>query len=454
VTPAAPDEEGEGAGARLRAVPWGRLEGLAPALGPALAELLGGAAAERVLDRLLRARRDLDADGRRAVAEALFGVGLWRRRLRHHAGEGAAPLALLAALLRDLAGRDDAERLLGLPAGTLPAPRPAPAALAERWSLPDWLADELEEAAGTEAAALAEALALPAPIALRANAALGDRGDLAARLAREGVATRPGELAPHALVVEAGEGPRPNLFGSAAWRAGRFEVQDEGSQLLAALVAARPGEAVLDLCAGAGGKALGLAADVGPAGTVHAADPDGDRLRRLRDRAARAGAANVVVHGAAPPPGLDVDRALVDAPCSELGTLRRGPDLRWRIDPAGFAALPELQLALCARAAAAVRPGGRLVYATCTLRRAEDEEVARAFEAGHPEFERIAPEAPAPCVTADGFVRTWPHRHGCDGFFAAVWRRLPTPPSAGRRRDAPSPPSAPAPSFRRASRRR
>jgi 16S rRNA (cytosine967-C5)-methyltransferase len=410
--------------ARLRAVPWERLAPLAPALDAPLDEILSGAPAERVLDRFLRAHRDLDAGGRRAAAEALFGVGLWRRRLRWHAGPDAPPRLLLAALARDLAGRSDAERLLGLPDGALPPPRPPPGALADRWSLPDWLAEALVAEVGSdEAPALAEALCLPAPVALRANAARGDgseRSTLAARLAAEGIATRPGALAPHALVVAS---ERPNLFGSPAWRDGAFEVQDEGSQLLAAAVGARTGEAVLDLCAGAGGKTLALAADVGPSGRVHASDPDGDRLRRLHDRTARAGLDNVSVHGASPPPDLRVERVLVDAPCSELGTLRRGPDLRWRIDPAGFAGLPALQLELCARGAAHVRPGGTLVYATCTFRREEDEAVALAFEAAHPEFDRHAPDAPAPCLTADGFLRTWPHRHGCDGFFAAAWTR-------------------------------
>jgi 16S rRNA (cytosine967-C5)-methyltransferase len=415
---------GEGAGpveARLRAVPWESLAGIASALDAPLAEILDGAAAERVLDRFLRAHRELDRGGRRAVAEALFGVGLWRRRLRWHAGPTASPRTLLASLLRDLAGRDDAARLAGLTDGSLPPHRAAPAPLADRWSLPDWLGAALVAAVGhSEAPALAEALCLPAPVALRANAARGTREALAGRLRAEGIETRPGLLAPHALLVES---ERPNLFGAAAWRDGLFEVQDEGSQLLAALVDARPGEQVLDLCAGAGGKTLALAADVAPGGRVHAADPDGDRLRRLRDRAARAGTDDVSIHGAAPPAGLRVDRALVDAPCSELGTLRRGPDVRWRLDPTAFAALPALQLALCEGAAAHVRPGGRLVYATCTFRREEDEEVALAFEARHPELERLRPEAPPGCVTDEGFLRTWPHRQGCDAFFAAAWRR-------------------------------
>ncbi|WP_160309043.1 RsmB/NOP family class I SAM-dependent RNA methyltransferase, partial [Anaeromyxobacter sp. PSR-1] len=220
------------------------------------------------------------------------------------------------------------------------------------------------------------------------------------------------------------EGPRPNVYGLRAWQDGLLEVQDEGSQLLGEAVGARAGEAVLDACAGAGGKTLLLASAVGPAGRVHAADPDAGRLVRLRTRALAAGAAGIVaVHGAAAPADLRVDRVLVDAPCSELGALRRGPDLRWRIDPAAFEALPALQARILERAAAHVRTGGRLVYATCTFRRAEDEEVAGAFERAHPEFERIAPEAPASALTPDGFLRTWPHRHGTDAFFAAAWVR-------------------------------
>jgi 16S rRNA (cytosine967-C5)-methyltransferase len=413
---------------RLRSLTstWDALGALAPALDAPLAEVLGGAAADAVLARFLRARPALDASARAAAAEAVLGVGLWRRRLLAQlGGADAPPRHLLAALVRDLAGRSDAEALAGLPAGTLPPPRPAPRDLADRYSLPGWLADELRAAAAGEAAALADALDLPGPVCLRANLLLGSREALAARLAAEGVETRPGRLAPACLVVTS---PRPNVLGASAHREGLFEVQDEGSQLLGAAVGARPGDAVLDACAGAGGKTLLLAAEVGPAGRVHAADPDAGRLARLRTRAARAGAAGIVlVHGAAPPADLVVDRALVDAPCSELGALRRGPDLRWRTDPASFAALPALQLEILARAADHVRRGGALVYATCTFRRAENEGVALAFEAAHPAFVRTAPPLPADVLGPDRFARTWPHRHGTDAFFAAAWVRHGVP---------------------------
>ncbi len=380
--------------------------------------MLAGAAAERVLDRFLRSRRDLDAAGRQVAAEALFGVGLWRRRLRFHAGEGAPPLLLLASLLRDLAGRPDAETLCALPAGALPPPLPPPPDLATRWSLPDWLAATLVRETGDEAPLLADALCLPGPIFLRVNRARIDRATLALRLGAEGIATRPTRLAPDGLTVLS---PRPNLLGLPSFRDGLLEVQDEGSQLLGEAVGARPGETVLDLCAGAGGKTLQLAAAVGPEGVVHACDPDGSRLVRLRERAARAGA-TIGVHGGEAPAGLLADRVLVDAPCSGLGALRRGPDLRFRLDPATFGPLPALQLGILERAAGHVRPGGRLVYATCTLRREENEEVARAFGSRRTDF--TSRDTLPGLSGGEGFLRLWPHRHGTDGFFAAAWERV------------------------------
>jgi 16S rRNA (cytosine967-C5)-methyltransferase len=403
---------------RLQGVPWEGLRGLGPSLCSPLAEVLAGFPAERVLDRFLRSRPDLDAAQRRAVAEAVFGVGLWRRRLRHHAGEGAPPLVLLASLVRDLGGRPGGAELCGAGGADLGPAVPTPGGLADHYSLPDWLAALLEREAGTEAAALADALALPGPVCLRANRGRIDRRSLARRLEVEGVATRPGRLAPDALEVVS---PRPNVLALPSFREGLLEVQDEGSQLLGELLGTLPGDEALDACAGAGGKTLQLAA--AGARVVHACDPDAARLDRLRARAARAGvSAAVAVHGASAPDELQVDRVLVDAPCSELGALRRGPDLRHRIDPATFEALPGLQLSLLARAARHVRPGGRLVYATCTFRREENEAVVLAFERAHPGFARAPVRSPA-LATPEGFLRTWPHRHGTDGFFAAAWHR-------------------------------
>ena len=406
---------------RVAALPWAALAGLGSALEQPLAETLSGTPAERVLDRTLRKAGSLDATQRQAFAEAVFGVSLWRLRLRALAGQGAGPLALLATFLADLGRRPDAAAL----AGARNAPSIAPGAGAHlppplRYSVPLWLWATLEAEAGPDAPALADALNLPGPVTLRANTLRTTRDALVQALAAEGLSTRPGALAPTALHVTS---PRPNLWGSPAWQAGLFEVQDEGSQLLGLALGARPGDQVLDLCAGAGGKTLLLAAEVGPSGIVHAADPDLERLERLRTRAARAGAHFVRIHGASPPPDLVVARVLVDAPCSELGALRRGPDLRHRLDPTAFASLPVLQRDLLERALQHLAPGGTLAYATCTLRHEENEDVARTFGAAHPELRRVPASAPAQALGPDGALKLSPLRHGTDGFYAAVWTR-------------------------------
>jgi len=397
---------------RLRAVPWRSLRRVADELDDPLAEVLAGASAERVVDRTLRRLGPLGREERTAVAEALFGVAVWRLRIAHHLGRrAAAPRIHLALFLRDLCGVRAVEDLVGLPPGALPPEVAPPSDLGGRYSLPPWLAAIVRAEAGYGAAALADALDRPGPVCLRANTLRTSPAALAAGLARAGVETRPGRLVPGALVVTS---PHANLHGLEAWREALFEVQDEASQLVAHSVAAAPGERVLDLCAGAGGKTLALACAVGQGGQVHVSDPDAEKLRRLATRARRAGAEAIVrVHGESAPPDLVVDRVLVDAPCSELGALRRGPDRRYRIDPASFSELESLQRDLLSRGASHVRPGGRLVYATCTFRTEEDEAIANGFERAQARFRRAA------------FVRTWPHRDECDGFFIAAWQLEP-----------------------------
>jgi 16S rRNA (cytosine967-C5)-methyltransferase len=366
--------------ARLNEIPWSALR--ADVALPAIERVLEGASAEREVDRALRAHRELSRDERTAAVEAIFGVALWRRRLAWHAGSWAPP-DLLAALVRDLAG---------------PAPA-VPARLADRWSLPDWLEAHLERELGAEADAFCEAISVPGPVCLRANRLLCTREELSGRLAGEGIATRPGQRSPDALVVET---KNANLFGSQAWRDGLFEPQDEGSQLVGQLVAARPGDTVLDLCAGAGGKSLLLAAQ---GATVLAHDVDAARLGRMRTRATRARATRIEIV----PAPVPADRVLVDAPCSELGTLRRGPDARWRIEAGALSVHPPLQRELLETAARCAKK--RIVYATCTLNRAENEDLAARFDALHPELERVRE------------ARFLPHLHGTDGFYAAVWDR-------------------------------
>ena len=397
---------------RLREIPWAALR--ADLAVPALERVLAGAAAEREVDRTLRANRTLTSAERTALVEAIFGVALWRRRLGVHAGSHE-PRALLCALVRELGGveRDSAAALCGL---SPPVPRGRePVALADRFSLPDWLAALFVRELGEEdAAAFAAAICAPGPVCLRANTLRCTREELAARLAEEGVETRPAQLARHGLLVTT---PRPNVLALPSYREGLFEVQDEGSQLLGALVEAAPGDTVLDFCAGAGGKSLLLAADLRGRGEVLAHDIDQSRLARLLTRAARAGAACIRTG-----PPAAADRVLVDAPCSELGTLRRGPDARWRIEEDSVAGLPSLQRALLSQAAPFARR--RLVYATCTLRREENEDVALSFERAHREFVRVPPLL---CATPAGFFRCLPHVHGTDAFFAAIWERRGLP---------------------------
>ncbi|TMB11833.1 MAG: RsmB/NOP family class I SAM-dependent RNA methyltransferase, partial [Deltaproteobacteria bacterium] len=343
---------------RLRQVPWDALR--AGVAVPAIASVLEGVPAEREVDRVLRRNRGLSRDERTALVEAIFGVSLWRRRLRWETGAGS-PAVLLASLLRDLAGVSEARAQALTGAAQAPRRDAAPERLADRWSLPDWLEAHLISELGEAAEAFCAAIAAPGPVCLRANRLLCTRDQLAARLLDEGVETAPTPRAPDGVFVRTS---RANLFGTRAWREGLFEPQDEGSQLLGNLVEPLPGETVLDLCAGAGGKSLLLAAQ---GARVLAHDIDGERLERLRARSRRAQARQLIEIVDRP---RRADRVLVDAPCSELGTLRRGPDARWRIDPALLASLPLLQRELLETAAPLAAK--RLVYGTCTLNRAEN----------------------------------------------------------------------------------
>lgn len=389
----------------------------------ALARILSGTPAERVVDRTLRDHRGLSREQRQALVEALFNAGLWRRRLGFLLGrEDAPPSLLLYALLHGLAGvpATEAASLAGVEAPPALASG-TPPSLALRHSLPDWLAEHSAREWGAEAEAFCAHLNVPGPITLRVNPLRTTREALAERLRAEGVATRPGPWSPLALHVE---GPRPNIYGLASHREGLFEVQDEGSQLLGLLVEARPGETVLDFCAGAGGKTLLLGAAMGNTGRLFAHDTDAERLTRLERRCIQAGLTNVRVLWK-PPEGLSFDRVLVDAPCSELGTLRRGPDVRFRLRPESLTELPRLQREILERAAGQVRPRGRLVYATCTVNRAENEDLVAAFLGAKPEFHAVVPGAGwlRPECVRDGWLSCAPHRHGTDGFFAAVLER-------------------------------
>lgn len=324
-------------------------------------------------------------------------------------------------------------RLLRLPA--LCEEQPG-LAFARTWSLPDWFVPLAERQFGDEAAAVCAALAPPAPRTLRANLLrVASREALAQELQAEGIAARPAPFASTALHVQ-GEA---DLFASASFRRGAFEQQDEASQLAAMVVAPPPGGKVLDLCAGSGGKTLALAALLQNRGAVLATDVHEGRLAELRQRQRRAGADNVQVallpeRGELPAVVAafagHADRILVDAPCSGTGSWRRRPEARWTLDRRGLDDLLALQDRLLDRAAALLRPGARLVYATCSLLAVENEERIAALRQRQPGLElvRIAEilggAVARPIADATGtFLSLRPDRHGTDGFFAAVLRR-------------------------------
>lgn len=402
--------------------------------------------ADRALEQVLRRETRLYSTERRAVAESVYAAIRWQGQIAALLGGSPRLAEVYAASLARIGGlpAEEAERRVGLPRGTL-----GPLARAEErirsvadpverlaleGSLPGWLATRLVAEMGLEEARrFAAAVNQRAPLTVRANALRGDRDALAARLREEGTDARPTALSPWGLVLDG----HVNAFALDTFREGLFEVQDEGSQVIALACGARPGMRVVDACAGAGGKSLALAAEMRNRGELTALDVDEERLGEARRRARRAGVHNLRTRRIAAGPEAEdqiadlagrADVVLVDAPCSGLGTLRRKPDARWRLspdDPERFAAL---QRELLARFARLLRPGGRLVYATCSVSRAEDEEVA-AFAAALPGL-RPQPLAPllgeerARAAGAAGHeLRLWPHRHGTDGFYLAAFQR-------------------------------
>lgn len=382
----------------------------------------GGVRADRALARTLRAHRDLTSEERGHVARWTLGMALWRERLRRAAGERRDLQLGFFLVDREQRALAEAAGLAGVEEAALAAvgarlaePEDPVEALSLRRSLPPWLAARWIAQLGADRAdRLAAAMNEPGPIAVRAHALRCDREALQRLLAGEGVVAELSAIAPHALRLRG----RPNIVALAAWRGGLFEVQDEASQLVAQAVGARPGELVVDLCAGSGGKTLALAADMGDRGRLVAVDVEPLRLEDLSVRARRAqlGCIERRTGDARHPALLEdlrgrADAVLVDAPCTGLGILRRGPDARFRLSPADLPRFAALQRELLAAAAPLVRPGGRLVYATCSVDPEEDEQVADAF--ADPRFTRLEAR------------RTWPDVEGCDGFYWAVWKAEP-----------------------------
>ncbi len=397
--------------------------------------------ADAVVSRYFREHRQLGHADRAFVAETVFAVLRRGRSLEARcAGKLSDRNRLLAALAvtRGWSQRELAPVLKASEEEWLAAAKALPEAElppAVRCDLPDWLYERLAAQFGAaEVLALAQALNQPAPLDLRVNTLKTNREALLARLAADGIAAVPGPLSPLAVRLR----DKPALARHPLFLEGAFEVQDEGSQLLGYLLEPKRGEMVVDFCAGAGGKTLLLGALMKNTGRLYAFDVSDKRLANLKPRLARSGLSNV--HPARIEHERDskikrlagkVDRVLVDAPCSGLGTLRRNPDLKWRQSADSVAELALKQAAILDAAAKLVRPGGRVVYATCSLLTAENDAIVAAFLAAHPEF-TLTPAAGVLArhgIAVDGdagdFLRLLPHRHNTDGFFAAVLDKRP-----------------------------
>jgi 16S rRNA (cytosine967-C5)-methyltransferase len=406
--------------------------------------------ADAVVSRYFREHRALGPRERATLAETAFAVLRKKLLFEQLARSGSGPKERKLAILGFFGPRDfltsalnDTEKKWlatcdAIPADALMAPH--------RHNLPEWMAQALQAQLGEDFWALAENLQQAGTLDLRVNMFQAKRSDIQKELAQAGIASEPTPYSPWGLRLQG----KPALQKTDAFTRGAIEVQDEGSQLLALLVDAHRGEMVVDFCAGAGGKTLALGAAMRSTGRLYAFDVSGHRLDALKPRMARSGLSNV--HPAAIAHERDervkrlsgkIDRVLVDAPCSGLGTLRRNPDLKWRQKPQAVQELTEKQQAILQSASRMVKSGGRLVYATCSVLPEENEQIAQAFSAANPDFVplNVAQEldrlkvpnaaslcSPAPVgepqsdTPAEGaFLRLWPHRHATDGFFAAAW---------------------------------
>lgn len=396
--------------------------------------------ADAVVSSFFRRHRTLGPRERHTLAETVYAVVRQRLLFQHLAQSGSGPLERRLVLLAwqgnegFLRGALNPHEQAWLADVQKVDRSSLPRKL--RHSTPDWISQPLEQSLGAdEFLALAESLNQPAPLDLRVNTLKAKRPEVKQILADAGIEASDTPYSPWGLRIEG----KPALNKLDVFTGGGVEVQDEGSQLLALITDAKRGEMVVDFCAGAGGKTLALGAAMRNTGRLYAFDVSGHRLDSLKPRLARSGLSNVYPAQIAHERDErikrlagKIDRVLVDAPCSGLGTLRRNPDLKWRQSPATLAALRTQQASILRGAARLLKQGGRLVYATCSLMASENEDIAAAFSA---EFEREwAPVAVGDLLQAakvEGweslvsgpYLRLWPHRHATDGFFAAVWER-------------------------------
>ena len=413
--------------------------------------------ADRVVSRYFRAEPQLGNRDRALIAESAFAILRRKNEFSQLAvsGEGSqarrlALLGLMSALSEGLGTSNRAESAIADLAHVLKPGEyewlvhvskidPETLNPLVRNNLPEWLWDAFGKYPGAESReALAKSLMHPALLDLRANTMKTTREQLLLEMNALGGRYQaiPTPYAPDGVRIMG----KPALQNTVGFKAGMFEVQDEGSQLLAYLLAPKRGEMVVDFCAGAGGKTLAIGALMRSTGRLYALDTSERRLANLKPRQARSGLSNV--H----PVWIDsendtkikrlagkIDRVLVDAPCSGMGTLRRNPDLKWRQTPEGVLELNVKQANILASASRLLKPGGRLVYATCSLLPQENQGIAEDFLAKHPEFE-VVPAAevlkplfpnqmPIGCSPDNPWWQLWPHIHGTDGFFGAVFQK-------------------------------
>ncbi len=415
--------------------------------------------ADLVANAFFRARRFIGSGDRRAVADRVWGIlrrwgqlSWWLERTRHpHRGTRAyvgADLILVDGL--DMAAvtamfdggtyrpnpLDEQEygALRQMEGHSLPHPEQPDWV---RLNVQEWVAPHLKEAYGEAWGREIAAIEIPPPVDLRVNLLKATREEAQKALLREGIETEPTRFAPNGLRLKR----RLSVVRGEAFQKGLVEIQDEGSQLVAALVDGQPGMQVADYCAGAGGKTLAIAAGMNNKGRVVAMDVYESRLERSGERLRRAGAFNVERRAIDAENrkwikrhGGTFDRVLVDAPCTGTGTWRRNPDGRWTLKPEDLAELVPKQAAILDAAQRLVKEGGGLIYATCSVLPAENEHQIAAFLERHPDFavvpvadlwRDVLPTEPPSDVGAGPYLRLSPLRHGTDGFFAAAMVRKP-----------------------------
>ena len=394
--------------------------------------------ADAVVSRFFRDNRNLGPRERATLSETVFKVLRQKLLFEHMARSGSGAKERRLAILGFAGPRDFVKSALNDTEkkwlDMCDSIQPSDLMSQHIHNLPDWLARTLKEQVGDEFDALATSFLESGTLDLRVNDLNEKRTEVQKELTAAGIACEPTPFSPWGLRLEG----KPSLAKVKVFERGAVEVQDEGSQLLALLLDAHRGEMVVDFCAGAGGKTLAIGAAMRNTGRLYAMDTSAHRLDALKPRLARSQLSNV--HPAAIAHERDdrvkrlagkIDRVLVDAPCSGLGTLRRNPDLKWRQKPEGIAAVAATQKAILDSAARLLKSGGRLVYATCSVLPQENEDIANAFSAAHPDFVQLPVldeltrlKVRHPENLCNGpFMRLWPHRHGTDGFFAAIWVR-------------------------------